>query len=202
MGAVSEDFFRALVSHLSAATGVPNALVAEFADHKTRVRALALWTEGAFVEGEEWDLDGTACQVVLAGQLCHYPERVSEIFPNEQGVESYLGVPLCDPSGEVLGHLAVFDTRPMPAEPRMLMTFEIFAARAAAELARLRVLSQLRESEQRYRDLFDEAPIAYVHEDMQSRFLRANRTALRILGVQPDMNVKPQIVTQAVEESF
>jgi cell division protein FtsI (penicillin-binding protein 3) len=25
---------------------------------------------------------------------------------------------------------------------------------------------------------------------------------LRVLGVQPDMNVKPQIVTEVVEESF
>jgi len=45
---------------------------------------------------------------------------------------------------------------------------------------------QLAESEERFRDLFDEAPIAYVHEDLDSRFIRANRTAIRILGLKPE----------------
>jgi PAS domain S-box-containing protein len=41
-------------------------------------------------------------------------------------------------------------------------------------------------SEERFRDLFDEAPIAYVHEGLDSRFIRANRTAMRILGLKPE----------------
>src|SRR2546422_2966937 len=42
------------------------------------------------------------------------------------------------------------------------------------------------ESEELFRDLFDEAPIAYVHEGLDTRFIRANRTAMRILGIQPE----------------
>src|SRR5260370_2604363 len=41
-------------------------------------------------------------------------------------------------------------------------------------------------SEERFRDLFDEAPIAYVHEGLDSRFIEANRTAIRILGLKPE----------------
>src|SRR5260370_24890841 len=74
----------------------------------------------------------------------------------------------------------------MPADARRLFIIQIFAERALAELVRLRVERTLTESERRYRDLFDEAPIAYVHEDLQSRFIRANRAALRILGVRLD----------------
>src|ERR1700756_2045819 len=44
----------------------------------------------------------------------------------------------------------------------------------------------LGQSEERFRDLFDEAPIAYVHEGLDSRFIRANRTAMRILGIKPE----------------
>jgi PAS domain S-box-containing protein len=44
----------------------------------------------------------------------------------------------------------------------------------------------LTESEERFRDLFEEAPIAYVHEDLESKFIRANRTALEILGLKPE----------------
>lgn len=181
-----EDFFRALVRNLSIATGVSSAFIAEFAESKTRVRTFAFWMDGEYVANQEWDLAGTPCEEVLGGKLCHYPAEVEKLFPKEVGVESYLGVPLRDAGGRILGHLALFDRRAMPPEPRLLYTFEIFAARAAAELGRIRILEQLRYSEERFRDLFDEAPIAYVHEDLESRFIRANRTAMRILGITPE----------------
>src|SRR6202040_2767243 len=41
-------------------------------------------------------------------------------------------------------------------------------------------------SEERFRDLFDEAPIAYVHEGLDSGFIEANSTAMRILGLKPE----------------
>lgn len=45
---------------------------------------------------------------------------------------------------------------------------------------------KLKESEERYHDLFEEAPIACVHEGLDSKFISANRAALRILGIRPD----------------
>jgi PAS domain S-box-containing protein len=44
----------------------------------------------------------------------------------------------------------------------------------------------LTESEERFRDLFEEAPIAYVHEGVDTRFIQANRAALKILGMNSD----------------
>ena len=184
--ATGEDFFLLLVRNLSIATGVANAFIAEFADDTTRVRSLAFWMDGQFIDNQEWELEGTPCEDVLRGKLCHYPSDVWKRFPKEQGVESYLGVPLQDAEGNVLGHLAVFDYRVMPEQPRLLYAFKIFAARAAAELSRIRAVLQLRRSEERFRDLFDEAPIAYVHEDIESRFISANRAAMRILGITPE----------------
>jgi formate hydrogenlyase transcriptional activator len=128
---------------------------------------------------------------VARGNLCHYPIGVAKRFPTdlpltEMGIESYLGVPLVSPDGRNLGHLCVFDPKPMPEEPRNLLIFRIIAARAATELTRLRLEKTLAESEQRFRDLYEEAPIAYVKEDLESRFISANRAAMRILGVKPE----------------
>ena len=44
----------------------------------------------------------------------------------------------------------------------------------------------LKDNEERLRDLFDEAPIAYVHEGLDSKFIRANRTALKSFGITAD----------------
>jgi PAS domain S-box-containing protein len=44
----------------------------------------------------------------------------------------------------------------------------------------------LAQSEERLRDLFDEAPIAYVNEGLDSKFIRANKMAMKTLGITPD----------------
>jgi PAS domain S-box-containing protein len=190
VGSTGDEFFRSLVRHLAAAIDVSNAFVAEFKGN-TRVRTLAYCRRGKIVDNVEWDVRGTPCEEVVGGRLCHHPTNTWRLFPADKplermGIESYLGVPLVDSDGKVLGHLAVFDERPMPEETRRLFIFRIFAARAAAELHRLRAEQMLRESEQRYRDLYEEAPIAYIYEDLESRFVRANTAACKLLGIKPD----------------
>ena len=136
-----EAFFRSLVRHLATATDTHYAFVAEFLGGE-RVRTLAYWAGGQIAPNVEWDLPGTPCEEVIRGTMCHHASGVKDKFPLdrplvEMAIESYLGVPLRDVGGVVLGHLAVFDERPMPAAPHKLATFQIFAARAAAELQRL-----------------------------------------------------------------
>ena len=190
-----EQYFQALVRQLAGAVDAHYAFVAEFSspESNARARTIAFWAKDHIGENFEWALVGTPCEdvVPVRGNLCHYPSDVRRSFPTdgaaaEWEIESYLGVPLSDPAGNVLGHLAVCDGRPMPLEPRKLLTFRIFAAHAAAELVRLRLERQLRESEERLRDLYEEAPLAYVLEDLQSRFIRANGAARRILGIKPE----------------
>ena len=110
------------------------------------------------------------------------------------GIESYLGVPLLDGEGNVLGHLAVYDERPMPSEPRKLFIFRIFAARAAVELERLRVEQRLVESERRYRDLYEEAPNAYVAFGKDLRLTSVNRRAAQLLDYPTDELVGSSIL--------
>jgi formate hydrogenlyase transcriptional activator len=186
-----DKFFQALVQHLARAMDASHAFVAEFARVKTRVRTLAYWADGHVAPNIEFDLDGTPCEDVVGGTLCHYPVGVQEQFPRDRGlidlgIQSYLGVPLLDSSNQVLGHLAVFDQRPMPSEPKKLFIFRIFAARAAAELNRLRMDQMLTDSEKRFRDLFDEAPIPYVYEDTETRFVRVNQAGMKLLGLKPE----------------
>ena len=182
-----EAFFQSLVRHLASAVGVNYAFVAEFAGVATRVRTLAYWGKGEILPNLDYDLEGTPCEDVVRGGLCHHPLGVKEKFPRDRGlidlgIESYLGVPLVDGDGAVLGHLAVFDERPMPLEPRRLFIFRIFATRAAVELERLRVEQRLVESERRYRDLYEEAPNAYLSIGKDHRIINVNRRATQLLG--------------------
>jgi formate hydrogenlyase transcriptional activator len=201
-----EVFFECLVRHLTSAMGVSYAFVAEFARIATRVRTVAYWGNGELRENVEYDLAGTPCEDVVRGGLCHHPVGVQGKFPADKdlidlGIESYLGVPLLDTEGTVLGHLAVFDERPMPSEPRQLFIFRIFAARATVELQRLRAEKRLVESERRYRDLYEEAPNAYVSVGKGRDFLNVNRRATQLLGHQAEELVGSSLLNYLADTS-
>jgi formate hydrogenlyase transcriptional activator len=193
-----DRFFYSLVKHLASALECQYAFVSELLGDRSRFRTRAVWGRGSFMENFEIPLDGTPCEAVLNGKSSHHPERICQLFPADAAlrqwdVESYCGVPLLDSAGTVVGHLAILSEQRMRDGPRGLAIMRIFAARARAELERLRTEEALRhanealaQGEERFRDLFDEAPIAYVHEGLDSRFIEANRTAMRILGLKPE----------------
>lgn len=189
-----KDFFRSLVQHLAEGFGVRWVFVAECLPD-LRARSLAFWDTKQFGEDFEYQLAGTPCLKVTEGRVCHVPDRLAEVFPQdhgmiEMGTVSYLGVPVRDANQRVIGHLVAFDDKPMPADGLALSVLEIFAGRAGVELERTRDFAKLhqlnQESEERFRDLFDEAPIAYVHEGLDTKIIRANRAAMKILGIRPE----------------
>ena len=150
--ATGREFFEPLVRHLASALEVRYAFVAECRDKsRARARSLAFWKGEGFGENFEYDLAETPCMNVVDGSVCHYSERVQERFPNDRdlvelGAVSYLGAPMLNTSGRVIGHLAVLHDRPMPEDRWRTAVLKIFAARAGAELERLRAEEDLRRA--------------------------------------------------------
>jgi PAS domain S-box-containing protein len=198
-----EDYFRELTRFVAITLGVKSAFLAEcINDEKTRVRTVSYVDAGVPVENVEYDLKGTPCEKVIGGKEYFCPHDLEKIFPNEKGMQSYIGVPIFSPvTGEILGHIAGLDDKPMNKSHNQASILKIFAARAGSEFERMKteqklretlesanfkLQEQLKESEERFRDLFEEAPIAYVHEGLDSKFIKANRAAMRTLGITPE----------------
>jgi PAS domain S-box-containing protein len=183
-----EGFFAALVQNLARALNTYGAWVTELLPEQRRLRALAFWLGGQWENDFEYNIADTPCEpVIYEGRLLHIPENVVQLFPDDPyleplGAVSYMGVPLLDVDGNVLGNLAVLDTRPMPAEPRCLALFRIFAARAAAEHQRLRAEAAVREREEQLTRIFDTAMDAIFELDDTLRVVRANSAAEAMFG--------------------
>lgn len=175
-----EGFFAALVQNLAQVLNTHGAWVTEYFPEKRTLRALAFWMDGRWVKDYEVDIAGSPCeQVIDTKGLVHFPDRLIELFPEEPDVKaagavSYLGAPLLDVGGHILGHMAVIDRRPMPDEPRLHTIFQIFAARAAGELQRLRAEAQVREREEKVGRLLNSAMDAIIELDDQCRITRVN----------------------------
>ncbi len=131
------DFFQSLVQQLTTTLNVQFALVTECTNvEKTRVRTLAFGQNDALLENIEYDLAGTPCNIVMRDRDFYAPSDVADNFIQDAGVESYLGVPIHDKAGEVIGHLAICDSRPMSNHHKYVGILRVLAARSGAEIGR------------------------------------------------------------------
>lgn len=139
------DVMADLVSSVAGAFHARYAFVTECVNRAmTRVRTLAFVDGDELLENVEYDLAGTPCEGVIHGSGCYYPEQLGALFATELDKDSYLGIPLYDSHGTIMGHLAVLDDHPMQVEPHNLALLEVFATRAAAELERKHALEAQR----------------------------------------------------------
>lgn len=198
-GLTGEDFLMELAKHITLTLTMRYALITECAnEEKTRLRTLCYVDGEKVLDSIEYDTADIPCEIIMQGKDFFMPAGVQLKYPKEKGIESAVGVPIySSKSGEIIGHILVIDPNPITSEKNQTAILKIFAARAGAEIERLKAEEKLKianaelqvllqESDQRYRDLFEEAPIAYVHEGLDSKFIKANRAALRILGVRPE----------------
>lgn len=187
-GETGQPFFKALVKGLADALHTRGAWVSEYLGEARRLRSLAFYADGQYLDHYEYDITGTPCEVVIDKRcFVHFPERVLEMFPQDpdlspMGVVSYMGAPLLHTDGRILGHLAVFDSRPMPEAPRCTALFHIFAARAAAEHRRLVAEAEVRLRERQLSGLVESAMDAIVKLDRDLCVVMVNPAAEKVFG--------------------
>jgi PAS domain S-box-containing protein len=148
-----EPFFRSLCQHLAAALGADFAFVGRLVSERPRrIRTLGAVGGGKAVEELEYDLEGTPCDRVIGDGICVFERGIQALFPRDRlladmGIESYVGVPLHDQAGRALGILVVLFKRPLADAEGVRSTLQIFAARAGAELERVRTEAALLQAQ-------------------------------------------------------
>jgi PAS domain S-box-containing protein len=143
-----DNCLQLLVRNLAQTLGVREAFICECCNYPTtRVRMLARWNSGGTEQLVEFDLPGTACEhTIVEGKVYYCPKALGERFPIERQFEreSYLGIPIMDAGGKVIGHIACADSQPMREDLPHQAIFKLFAVRASVELER-RSLARGRE---------------------------------------------------------
>jgi PAS domain S-box-containing protein len=184
-----ERFFAALVENLAKALDTYSSWVTEYVEESRTLRALAFWVDGQLAENFEIDITGTPCEAVIqSARLVRYPDNMINLFPDSSTIRefaavSYMGVPLIDSNGKILGNLAVLDNRPMPEEPRSHVLFRIFAARAAAELQRIQAEAEIRRREEKYRRIVETAGEGFLLMDKNLIITDINEALCQLVGL-------------------
>lgn len=135
-----DECLRTLVRSFAQVMGVREAFVCEPCDSPpTRARMLAWWRDGEFLNGIEYDLEGTPCRNPhVFGRTCYCPIDLEKQWPLEKQFNrrAYLGLPIHDSAGRLIGHIACTDNRPMPEQTPHLAIFKLYAQRGGIELER------------------------------------------------------------------
>jgi formate hydrogenlyase transcriptional activator len=170
--ATGNEFFPSLARHMAKALRARYAFITDCDDQK-RAKALAFWKGDQLGENFEFDIADTPCEKVLHGEVCHYREGLQKLFPLDTGLvdlqaESYLGVPMLDRAGRVIGHIAILHDKPMNRDQHAIDLVKIFAARAAAELKRQRAEAELQNALEQVKNLQKqlEAENVYLQEEI------------------------------------
>ncbi len=144
-----EQFFQFLVERLTRTLGVDYALAGRITGKDPQsIRTLAVSFRGEIQDNFEYLLEGTPCENVVTRGDCTYSRGIQRLFPRDRMLvdmraECYMGVPLRDSAGRVLGLMAVLDNKPLENEELADAIFKLFAVRAAAELERLRAREKI-----------------------------------------------------------
>jgi len=160
-----ESFFDLLVADIATALRTDRAFIGlKLADAPARIRTVAAYSKHQRAENFEYDIHGSPCEYILAGEISVFSQGVQARFPEdhalvEQGWESYAGAPIRDASGNTIGVLAVMHTQPIVNQDLTKSLLQVFSERASSELARKRNEEALRNSERQFSAMFHASPV-------------------------------------------
>lgn len=182
-------FFHHLVTNLHKLFNADYVLIGMLDEHnKEQIKTLAVCDHGKIIDNRIYSLPGTPCANVMDTGTCVYPADVQRLFPEdkflvEHDIKGYIGTPLLDAGGEPLGVIVMLDSKPMQKVEQIQDILEIFAARAGAELERLRAENQIRNMA--YQDYLTRLPnraLLHVHlAETLERIKRAGKTGAMLM---------------------
>ncbi|MGH8547170.1 MAG: EAL domain-containing protein [Methylococcales bacterium] len=186
-------FFSQLVRHLARLFGADYAFIGMLAeDHPEEINTLAVCAYGEIVDNFSYALAGTPCANAVGCETCIYPQDVQRQFPADRllagmGAEAYIGRSLFNSAGQPLGLIAVVAGKPMQNIDPVQDILGIFAARAAAEIERMRAEQTLRTTTEQLRATIEFTPnVAVQWVDQNGRIMLWNGASETMFGWRKD----------------
>jgi|GEM_PF-216121 len=192
-----ETFFHRLLSELVRVLRVKYAFVGTIdTEDPLLLHVEACWVDKAPGEPFACRLEGSPCEKLSPDTICFYRAGAYKLFPRdlflqEHRIEGFLGAPLVDCEGKVIGVLVAMDQRPLTEIYDSKAIIALFAAHAAMALAQFESTRELREAQQRYDALVEQAREGiYLRDLAPVRILFANKMLVDMFGYEREELLK------------
>ncbi len=175
-------------------SGISGAMVAKLSADGSVATVVTTYPPNEDINGFAYDVTDTPCERATNCDLCVYPDNVQAEFPRDRplrdlGIVGYAGKRLLDPKGRPIGIFALLDSRPMDDPDYAISVLDILSATAAAELGREQREVALRESEKRYRTIYDNVPAIICTVDAGHKIIDVNNEWIATTGYSVDETV-------------
>ncbi|WP_111641234.1 bifunctional diguanylate cyclase/phosphodiesterase [Marinimicrobium alkaliphilum] len=159
----AEDFFSALVRCLGEVLAVDYVVISELGADRSEAQTLSVWSTEGMQPNFHYALAGTPCALASRGEVCVFSEGVQARFPSdellaEMGIESFVGLGLSGPEGEIVGIINLLSRQPSALPGVSREVIRIAASQAGAELARRQAYATLNRNEARLNTLLNHLP--------------------------------------------
>lgn len=187
-----EQCFDAIAGFAARQFAVDYTHIALLEPDRRQVRVVAACLDGKQLDpGYVYALAGTPCEtVMLRAHHCYYPDGVQQRFPLDRDLvqlqaESYIGEPIVDNNGQVLGLIVLVSHRPLTDSEDIVSGLRILAARAGSHLMQQHGTTALRKSEERLRLALGAARQAWFDANVQTGEVQVGDEYPRLLGYPP-----------------
>ncbi len=191
LATTGDEFFQSLAKELSLALKVEYVMIAKQPNNSiSLLRTVSNFSNDKIVDNFDFDFRGTPCEGVIGKKICYYPKKTYELFPKDnwlslEKIETYIGIPLYDSTKQSSGVIALMSKKPL-LNPEMARAFlEVFGPRVSAELERVHIENELKESELRLSHLLSAVfDGVFIHTDKE--LLEANPVFFKMFGFKPE----------------
>jgi len=184
-----QEFFERALASIGSLTGADCAVAAEICrDDPKCLQTLSVWIREGARPNFRYNFAGTPCAEVAAGEVVVVPRDAPARFPEsamlaELSIETYIGAPLRDPAGEVIGVGYLLFRQPPSQLSACREVLEAFTFRAQSELTRLRSEHERQANEERFRLIAETIQdIFWVFDLSEMRLVYVSQGFDRILG--------------------
>ncbi|MEM9214335.1 MAG: ATP-binding protein [Cyanobacteria bacterium P01_F01_bin.150] len=154
-----QTFFQSCAQAIANALQMRYVIISEvIAVDGDKVKSLAFWRGDCFSHLKDYTIADAPCELVFGRkEIYRCDHGIQQEFPEmkllqDLQAESYVGIPICEPSGGIIGHIALLDTQPMMDDTSLQnYVLKIFSTRVGAEISRQRAQYALQQSEMQLR---------------------------------------------------
>jgi PAS domain S-box-containing protein len=187
VGTTGFDSLRKINENLSSWLGAACVMIGEIEPDNLTVQVISMLLDGKEVTGFSYTLKGTPCEDALVKGYCICPDDASRLFSGIRdlaltGFRGYVGTPLRNSRGEVMGILCALSRNPLTPNPTIQETMEIIATKAAAEIERKRAEDALHGSRQIIEVILNTVPARIFWKDKNLNYLGCNTAFARDAG--------------------
>ena len=206
IGTTGVDSLRKITKNISSWLGADCVMIGEVLPGMQDIRVLSMLLDGEEIHDYTYSLQKTPCENVIGKEFCIFPDNVADLFPGSRAlsdlhIRGYMGTPLKNSDGDVIGVLCALFRNPIQPVPAMRDIFTIIAVKASAEIERMHIMAALEESEENYRTLVESANSIILRFRPDGIITFVNPYALSFFGFAREDLVGRNVVGTIVPET-